>query len=112
MNGVFHGRLLSACLLGAGILLVYGCADERRRNDDWYEYSSDLESREKDFVANQVAAGVDPVEASRNWALKYAIERTEGRDRLPTLGAGELDGSAAAGSEEDPNRFAPRPPSR
>lgn len=78
-------------LLGtaAGLLLL-GCGD---RKDDWYDYSTDVERRKKEYMSVQMGfGGMSEQEASRAWGLYYSIELTH--KSAPAVREGEDMGQA------------------
>lgn len=95
-------------LAAGGAALCIGCSEPQQQPDGWYDYSKTLDDRKREYIQNQVSVGIDEADATRQFGLDYSIEQTWGRTRLPTLDGEYLEGSAAAGATEDPNRLAPK----
>lgn len=50
--------------------------------DDWYEYSSDVDARKKEYVRQAMIAGSTEAEAKREFGIIYSIELTGKRDPI------------------------------
>lgn len=76
------GQLVSGC--GVCLFLLSGCGEPK---DKWYEESSDVDRREKEYVDFQMKeAGMTETEAKKAWGLRYAIELTHQHKDLDVEG--------------------------
>lgn len=71
-------RTLIQCTAGALALVLTSCGGSSRTGDDWYEYSKNIQTREDEYVSQQVEHGATEVQAKQGFALEHAIERTTG----------------------------------
>ncbi len=60
------------------IALLASCGP--RTQDEWYEHSSAVDQRERDYVDQQMRHGMTEIEAKRAFGLQYSIELTGRRD--------------------------------
>lgn len=78
-------RFLSRGCIGPALLvLLSGCGDAPK--DNWYEESSAVDQREREYVEQQMRHGMTEVEAKRAFGLQYSIELTGRRENADVEG--------------------------
>lgn len=75
-------RRIRAASFALALALVLGAAGCGKQSD-WYEYSSEVDRQEREFVRDRMnAAGLSEVEAKKEFDLMRAIRQTEGREEV------------------------------
>lgn len=62
-----------------GLVLMFASSCAERPATDWYDTASRDQAEKKDYIQSQVDAGVDPVQARKQYEMKEIILNTEGR---------------------------------
>ncbi|HMP74729.1 MAG TPA: hypothetical protein PKE12_00390 [Kiritimatiellia bacterium] len=76
---VYVGTVIARPVICGGVAVILlgvaGCGESK---DNWYEYSSGVDQRERSYVDQQMQHGMSELEAKRAFSRQYSIERTQG----------------------------------